>query len=232
MNLYVGTSGYSYKEWKGSFYPEDLPAKDMLHYYGTKFRAVEINNTFYAMPKAPVLEGWAEAVPAEFKFVLKVPKRITHISRLKEAGDSVSYFLKMAESLKDRLGPLLFQLPPNMKKDASRLTDFLKLLPPGRRVTFEFRNATWFDDEIFALLRGHGAALCIAEDEDELAVPVVATTDWACLRLRRPEYSDAELKAWVKRVREQTWSDVYVFFRHEDEGNGPRFAQRFLELSE
>src|SRR5215470_5067338 len=177
MNLYVGTSGYSYKEWKGSFYPEDLPDKQMLHFYGERFRAVEINNTFYRMPKPSVLEGWAAEVPADFKFVLKASQRITHNQRLKDANDSVSYLLKVAGALKDRLGPLLFQLPPYLKKDRARLSDFLGLLPPEPRSAFEFRHESWFDREIFELLREHQIALCIAEAEDGVEVPFVSTAD-------------------------------------------------------
>ncbi len=191
--LYVGTSGYSYKEWKGSFYPKNLPDKQMLRYYGERFRTVEINNTFYRMPKASVLEAWAAEVPADFKFVLKAPQRITHIQRLKDAGESVSYLLEVAGALKERLGPLLFQLPPNLKKDVPRLREFLALLPLERRAAFEFRHPSWFDDEVFGLLRDHQAALCIAEAEDDLEVPFVATADWGYLRLRRPDYGDAEL---------------------------------------
>jgi uncharacterized protein YecE (DUF72 family) len=230
MNLYVGTSGFAYKEWKGSFYPKELPASGMLKYYGERFRSVEINNTFYRMPKASVLEEWASAVPADFKFVLKASQRITHIQRLKGVGDSVAYLLKIAETLKERLGPLLFQLPPNLKKDLPRLRDFLALVPPERRVVLEFREASWFDDEVFALLRAHQAALCIAEAEEGVEVPFVATAPWGYLRLRRPDYGDAELKEWARRVREEDWQDAFVFFKHEDEGKGPQLAQRFLQL--
>src|SRR5881394_1123722 len=151
MNLYVGTSGFSYKEWKGPFYPEDLPEKQMLRFYGERFRTVEINNTFYRMPKESVLDAWANEVPADFKFVLKAPQRITHMQRLKDAADSVSYLLKVAVALKERLGPLLFQLPPYFKKDAARLRDFLDLLPREPRSAFEFRHPSWFDDEIFGM---------------------------------------------------------------------------------
>jgi uncharacterized protein YecE (DUF72 family) len=231
MNLYVGTSGYSYKQWKGTFYPKDLSAKRMLHYYGERFRTVEINNTFYRMPKTPVLEAWAGEVPADFKFVLKASQRITHRQRLRDCGESVAYLLKVAGALKERLGPLLFQLPPNMKKDAPRLREFLALLPPERRAAFEFRHPSWFDDEVFGLLRDRQAALCIAEAEDDLEVPFVATADWGYLRLRMPDYGDAELKTWLKRVREQDWRDAFVFFKHEDEGKGPALAKRFLELA-
>ncbi|HMJ65114.1 MAG TPA: DUF72 domain-containing protein [Candidatus Binatia bacterium] len=231
MNLYVGTSGYSYKEWKGTFYPEDLAEKQMLRFYGERFRSVEINNTFYRMPKASVLEAWAQEVPADFSFVLKAPQRITHIRRLKDAGDSVSYLLDVAGVLKERLGPLLFQLPPYLKKDASRLREFLALLPKDRRVAMEFRHESWFDEEVFQLLRDHQAALCIAEGEDGVEVPFVSTADWGYLRLRRPDYGDPELKGWGEKVREPGWRDAFIFFKHEEEGKGPQMAKRFLELA-
>jgi len=231
MNLYVGTSGYSYKEWKGTFYPEDLPDKQMLHFYGERFRSVEINNTFYRMPKKSVLEAWAVEVPSDFKFVLKAPQKITHIQRLKDADDNVNYLLEVAGALKERLGPLLFQLPPYLKKDIPRLQDFLKLLPKGCRSAFEFRHQSWFDDELFALLRDHQAVLCIAEAEEGVEVPCKSTADWGYLRLRRPDYGDAELKEWVDRVKQQGWRDAFIFFKHEDEGMGPKMAKRFLELA-
>jgi len=231
MSLYVGTSGYSYKEWKGTFYPEDLPDKQMLKFYGERFQSVEINNTFYRMPKSSVLEAWANHVPGDFKFVLKAPKQITHIKRLNEADDSVSYLLEVAGALKDRLGPLLFQLPPYLKKDLERLRRFLKLLPPNRKTAFEFRHQSWFDEELFALLREHQTALCIAEAEDGVEVPFVSTADWGYLRLRRPDYGDVELKAWAERVQQQDWKDAFIFFKHEDEGKGPQMARRFLDLA-
>jgi uncharacterized protein YecE (DUF72 family) len=231
MNLYVGTSGYSYKEWKGSFYPADLPAKQMLRYYGERFNTVEINNTFYRMPKASVLEGWAGEVPASFRFILKAPQRITHMQRLKDAADSVSYLLEVAGALKERLGPLLFQLPPNLKKDVPRLREFLALLPSQRRAAFEFRHESWFDEEVFGLLRDHQTALCIAEAEGDLETPFVSTAPWGYLRLRRPDYGDKELRDWGQRIGGQGWQDAFVFFKHEDEGKGPKFAARFLELS-
>jgi uncharacterized protein YecE (DUF72 family) len=231
MRLYVGTSGYAYKEWKGSFYPAGLPAKRMLHYYGEHFRTVEINNTFYRMPTASLLEAWASEVPTDFKFVLKASQRITHLQRLKDADESVAYLLDVAATLQQRLGTLLFQLPPNLKKDVPRLRAFLDLLPPQQRAAFEFRHASWFDDEVFALLHDHQAALCIAEAEGDLEVPVVATTDWGYLRLRRPDYGDAELKTWTKRVQQQNWQDAFVFFKHEEAGRGPQLATRFIELA-
>jgi uncharacterized protein YecE (DUF72 family) len=231
VNLYVGTSGYSYKEWKGHFYPEDLPANQMLGFYAERFRSVEINNTFYRMPKASVLEAWAKEVPADFKFVLKASQQITHKKRLKDAGDSLAYLLKVAAALKERLGPLLFQLPPYLKKDAPRLHEFLALLPRERRAAFEFRHQSWFDEEVFGLLRDHQAALCVAEAEDGVEAPFVSTADWGYLRLRRPDYGDAELTAWVDRVRHSAWQDAFIFFKHEEEGKGPKMASRFLELA-
>jgi uncharacterized protein YecE (DUF72 family) len=231
MNLYVGTSGYSYKEWKGTFYPEDLPDKQMLRFYGERFRSVEINNTFYRMPKASVLEAWAKEVPADFKFVLKASQKITHFQRLKEVRDLVEYLLDVAGTLKERLGPLLFQLPPNLQKDVTRLRDFLMLLPPNRRAAFEFRHQSWFDDEVFSLLREFQAVLCIAEAENDLEIPFVSTADWGYLRLRRPDYGDAELKLWADRVREPGWKEAFIFFKHEEEGKGPVMAKRFLELA-
>ena len=228
MRVRAGTSGFSYKEWKGSFYPEDLPAARMLAYYSERLPAVEINNTFYRMPKPPLLEGWSAEVPPEFRFVLKASQRITHFKRLKEAGDDVAYFFGVAATLGERLGPALFQLPPTLKKDLPRLEAFLGTLPPGAKAAFEFRHASWFEDDVFAALRSRGAALCLAEDE-ELATPVVATADWGYLRLRRQDYGDADVAAWAARVREQPWTEAYVFFKHEDAGSGPRLAAQFLE---
>src|SRR6185436_15521089 len=231
MNLYVGTSGYSYKEWKGAFYPEDLPDKQMLNFYGKHFRSVEINNTFYRMPKPAVLESWAAEVPADFKFVLKASQRITHMQRLKDADGSVSYLLKVAGALKDRLGPLLFQLPPVFKKDLSRLRNFLGLLPSEQRAAIEFRHESWLDEEVFALLREYRTALCIAEAEEGIEIPFVSTADWGYLRLRRPDYGDAELQEWRNKVQGQGWTDAFVFFKHEEAGKGALMGKRFLELA-
>ena len=231
MVLYVGTSGYSYKEWKGSFYPEDLPASRMLSYYGSQFRSVEINNTFHRMPQAALLESWAAEVPADFKFVLKAPQRITHVQRLKDADDAVSYLFDVAGTLKERLGALLFQLPPSLKKDLPLLRDFLSLLPPGRRAAFQFRHRSWFDDEVLGLLQRNGAALCIADAQDDIEVPFVATAEWGYLRLRRPDYGVRELKKWAELVRKQNWREAFVFFKHEESAQGPLLAKRFLELS-
>ena len=229
MRIRLGTSGYSYKEWKGPFYPEDLPAAGMLGFYARRFSTVEINNTFYRMPTASVLANWAEQVPDGFTFALKASQRITHRSRLKEAGESVAFFYQVAATLGDRLGPVLFQLPPNLKKDLPRLSAFLPLLPAGSRAAFEFRHVSWFDDEVYGVLREAGAALCIAEDED-LATPLVSTTGWGYLRLRRQDYGPETLAAWAARVREQAWSDAFVYFKHEDNANGPRFAEELVNI--
>ncbi len=227
MRVLAGTSGFSYKEWKGSFYPEDLPAEDMLAYYSARLPAVEINNTFYRMPKPSMLEGWAAQVPAEFRFILKASQRITHRKRLKEAGDEVAYFFQTAATLGERLGPTLFQLPPNLKKDLPRLEAFLEVLPPKAPAAFEFRHASWFEDDVFAALRAKGAALCVAEDE-ELATPLVATAPWGYLRLRRQDYDDGAVAGWAEKVRAQPWSEAFVFFKHEDAGSGPKLAAEFL----
>lgn len=231
MNLYVGTSGYSYPEWKGLFYPEDLPAKRMLNFYGGNFGAVEINNTFHRMPTQSLLEGWAAEVPPDFRFVLKAPQRITHFQRLVDVDDPVSYLVDVSGVLKERLGALLFQLPPGLKRDLPLLRDFLCLFPPKFRVSLEFRHESWFDDEVYALLRRHNAAMCVAEAEELVEVPLVATADWGYLRLRRPDYGAAELKAWVKRVKEQEWREAFVFFKHEDAAKGTLLAKRFIELA-
>ncbi|HBA88930.1 MAG TPA: DUF72 domain-containing protein [Geobacter sp.] len=231
MALYVGTSGFSYPAWKGKFYPEDLPEKRMLHFYGTRFRSVEINNTFHRMPRAALLESWAAEVPPDFKFALKAPQRITHLQRLKGVDDAVSYLCDVAGTLKERLGPLLFQLPPALKKDVPLLHDFLALLPPETRAAFQFGHSSWFDDEVFGLLQRNGAALCIVDSADGVEVPRVRTAEWGYLRLRRPEYGEKELARWAELVHWQKWSDAFVFFKHEEEALGPLLAQRFLTLS-
>jgi uncharacterized protein YecE (DUF72 family) len=230
MNFLVGTSGYSYPKWKGRFYPEKMPARQMLGFYAERFRTVEINNTFYRPPAASVLEAWAGQVPAKFRFALKAPQAVTHFKRLADVAELVSSFLELAGTLKERLGPLLFQLPPNFKKDVPRLRDFLALLPSGCRAAMEFRHPSWFDDEVFGLLRDHRVALCVADAGDDLEVPFVATADWGWLRLRRPDYDGAALKAWAARMKAQSWRDCFVFFKHEDEGKGPQMATRLLEI--
>jgi uncharacterized protein YecE (DUF72 family) len=228
VRLLAGTSGFAYKEWKGTFYPEDLKDTEMLRYYAARFPSVEINNTFYRMPKVELLEKWAAEVPEGFTFVLKAPQRITHQGRLKNAGDPLGYFLQAAEVLGARLGPLLFQLPPFFHKDVERLRAFLALLPPQRRAAFEFRHESWADAEVQDALRARGAALCIADtDEDEQPPPVIATAAWGYLRLRRTAYAPDALREWAARIRAQQWSEAYVFFKHEDSGTGPALAKEF-----
>jgi uncharacterized protein YecE (DUF72 family) len=230
VKLRVGTSGFSYPEWKGSFYPEKMKSADMLRFYAGVFGTVEMNNTFYRMPTPKLVAGWAEQVPDGFHFVLKAPQRITHFQRLEGVEENVSFFLNSAIVLADKLGPLLFQLPPNLKKEAGRLRAFLAQIPATCRVAMEFRHESWFDDEVFDLLRSHRASLCIA-DTDEGDTPLVSTAPFGYLRLRRVEYGDAELAAWHEKIRAQGWDEAYVFFKHEDEGKGPRFASRFIELT-
>ena len=231
MRVRVGTSGYNYPEWKGSFYPTDMKPARMLPYYAERFSTVEINATFYRMPTPATVEGWAKAVPEAFTFVLKAPQRITHFARLKNVGDSVRFFCDTARILGGRLGPLFFQLPPSFKKDVSRLGDLLDLLPPDLRAAFEFRHASWFDDEVYARLRGRNAALCIADNE-EGSTPAVATADWGYLRLRAVQYTDAQLAEWIGTMRRigAGWRDAFVFFKHEEAGTGPALARRFEAL--
>ena len=234
MRVLTGTSGYSYKEWKGVFYPEDLPNDRMLAYYAERLGAVEINNTFYRMPSESLLASWAEQTPETFRFVLKASRRITHFKRLKDCESELEYFLETAVTLGERLGGLLFQLPPNFKKDAERLGAFLDTLPPRCRAAFEFRHESWFDDETWDLLSGHrGATLCVAEtdpdtwwSDGESELPV--TADWGYLRLRREDYTDDDLAAWAERVSRQEWAETYAFFKHESAG--PSHAAHLASL--
>ena len=229
-NLYVGTSGYSYKEWKGSFYPEKLAAKDMLHYYAERLKAVELNNTFYRMPQPGMVESWRAQVPDDFRFSVKASQRITHFKRLKEAGDETKFMLETIAVLENRLGVVLFQLPPNMKKDIERLESFLPHLPTQIRAAFEFRHPTWLEDDVLELLRHHNRALCVSDTDDLPVSRIEPTADWGYLRLRRVNYTDAALKEWVQRVKAQKWDTTFVFFKHEDEGTGPKLAANFLGL--
>src|SRR5688572_17732251 len=230
MTLYVGTSGYSYKEWKGSFYPEKIPAKEMLTYYATRLPAVEINSTFYRLPQKSMLENWKEQVPIGFKFSVKASQRITHFKRLKETEEETRYLLDTAAALEDRLGPVLFQLPPNMKKDLPRLESFLACLPNETKATFEFRHQTWFDDDVLELLSRRNHALCISDTDDLPISHIDKTADWGYLRLRRVNYSTADLREWISRMKAQDWNTTFVFFKHEDEGTGPRLASEFIDL--
>ncbi len=232
MKWYSGTSGYSYKEWKGRFYPEEIAADAMLSYYAQKFPAVEINNTFYRMPRSHVLGGWADAVPPEFRFVIKASKRITHEQRLVDCADSVNFLLQKIEVLEDRLGAVLYQLPPFMRKDMDRLTAFIATLPANVPAAMEFRHVSWFDDEVFDALAARNIALCVSDD-GELALPArVATTDWVYLRLRRQGYDDAALRGWLDRATASGAATGYAFFKHEDEAAGPALVSRFLALAD
>ncbi len=231
MKFFVGASGFSYKEWKGSFYPEKLPQKEMLRYYSERFSLVEMNNTFYRMPTEGVLAGWAAQVPQAFRFALKAPQIITHRKRLKEAQRETERFLEVAAELGVRLGPLLFQLPPNMKRDLDRLDAFLELLADRTATAFEFRHDSWLVDDVFDRLRAHSCALCVVDSEDLPLADLINTAGWGYMRLRRENYSDANLREWIAKCRAQGWSQAYVLFKHEDTGSAPRFAQRFLELA-
>ena len=231
MKLWVGTSGYSYKPWVGKFYPERLAAKEMLRFYATRLPAVEINNTFYRLPKESVLQSWAEQVPDGFRFVLKASQRITHMKRLKEAGAEVEYLFRLARVMGPKAGAILFQLPPNLRKDIERLKNFLALLPNDIAVAFEFRHPSWSDEEVFAALRERNCALCFAETEESENANLISTATWGYVRLRRSDYGHADLVNWRERIRSQGWDHAYVFFKHEDDGIGPKLAAEFLELA-
>jgi uncharacterized protein YecE (DUF72 family) len=229
VRLRVGTSGYSYKEWKGSFYPRDLPAARMLTYYAQRFDTVEINNTFYRMPSEKTVVAWDEQVPEGFRFVLKATRRITHHKRLQEAGDELAHLVRVASVLGDKLGPTLFQLPPHLKKDLARLRDFLALLPAGWRAAFEFRSPSWFTDDVYRVLRERNAALVLSDVDGAPRPAPVPTADFGYLRLRRAGYGSEDLRDWTERIFGQPWNEAWVFFKHEDEGAGPRLAAQFLE---
>lgn len=230
MAIWVGTSGYNYPEWKGSFYPQDLAAAKMLAYYAARFATVEINYTFYRSPNQKTLEGWSAATPEPYRFTLKAPKRITHDARLKNCEERVKYFLETAAVLGPKLGALLFQLPPTLRKDLAVFDAFLDLLPPGTCAAFEFRHASWLDEDIFARLRARNLALCVADGE-KVAVPVLVTADHAYFRLRDEGYTPQDLQRWAAAIREKTAAcrDVYVYFKHEEAGTGPRFARLLLD---
>lgn len=231
MRLLAGTSGYAFKEWKGAFYPEDLKADGMLGYYAGRFPTVEINNTFYRLPRENVLQDWAAQVPASFTFAIKASQRITHHARLKpESRELLDYLLRNTAVLGGKLGPVLFQLPPNMKKDLDRLRTFLDFLPADRRFTIEFRNSTWFEDDVLDALRARNVALTIT-DQGDFTTPPVASADWGYLRLHRLDYSATSLREWTARIREQAWSDAFVYFKHDEgEGSGPPAVESFMTL--
>lgn len=228
--IWVGTSGYSYKEWRGPFYPPDLPESQMLRYYAQHCSTVEINQTFYRLPTVRAAQSWTKETPEKFLFSLKAPRRITHEMRLRDAADPLTSFCDTAKVLGAKLGAMLFQLPPFLKKDVPRLEDFLHQLPPGFRAAFEFRNPGWFCDEVFECLHRFEVALCVAEHE-ECEVPFERTAAFGYLRLRRPDYGDEEIAAWARRLRDAAgWQDAFVYFKHEAGGKGPALAARLLAL--
>jgi len=230
-SLLAGASGYAYKEWKGVFYPQTLKAEAMLAWYAERLPTVEINNTFYRMPAPAMLENWARATPASFRFAIKASRRITHIARLKAetAADSVDYLYRALAALGEKRGPVLFQLPPQMKKDLPRLAAFLQLLPQDHRAAFEFRNPTWFDDEVYGALRAAGAALCLSEREDNAPPPLVETAPWGYVRLRLETYSDEDLQQWGRKIAQCGWSDTFVYFMHEP--TAPAYAQTLMRVA-
>jgi uncharacterized protein YecE (DUF72 family) len=230
--LLAGASGYSFKEWKGDFYPADIKPEAMLSWYAARLPTVEINNTFYQMPKVPVLENWAGATPEAFRFAIKASRRITHMARLKadSAADSVAFLYKNLAALGAKRGPVLFQLPPFMKKDLPRLGEFVKLLPPGHGAAFEFRNDSWFDDEVYALLKSAGASLCLSEREDNAPPPLVETAPWGYVRLRLESYSSEDLRRWAERLSATGWREIYVYFMHEP--TAPAYARTLLGFAD
>jgi uncharacterized protein YecE (DUF72 family) len=229
--LWAGASGYSFKEWKGPFYPADLAADDMLAWYSQRLQAVEINNTFYRNPKREVLTKWAQTTPEHFRFAIKATRRITHDGRLKAdaVADPLGYLYSTLDALGSKLGAVLFQLPPNLKKDVPRLVDFLALLPAHHRAAFEFRNDSWFDDAVYDVLKGAGASLCFSEREDNAPPPLVETASWGYVRLRLEQYTEADLVAWAERLARSGWRQVYAYFMHEP--TAPEYAARLTQLA-
>lgn len=228
--ILIGTSGYNYPEWKGTLYPPALRPSAMLGYYAERFSTVEINYSFYRMPRPAMVRAWALATPASFVFTLKAPKRITHDRRLLEVADPVALYVEAAAALGAKRGPLFFQLAPTFKKHTERLRDLLTLLPAGVRCAFEFRHESWFADDVYDTLRAHDAALCIADTEAG-ATPDVVTASWGYLRLRDADYDEAALHAWARRVQRPEWKDTYVYFKHEETASGPRLALRLREIT-
>jgi uncharacterized protein YecE (DUF72 family) len=229
MNLWIGTSGFQYAEWKGTFYPQDLSTAKMLPYYAERFSSTEINYTFHRIPSAKTIDGWCKATPERFKFSLKAPQKVTHFAKLRNCGDTLRYFHQVICDLEKKLGVVLFQLPPGLKKDAALLAEFLSDFPHGMRAAFEFRHESWFGDDTFELLKSKNVALCIA-DSEKLTTPVVATADYGYLRLRREDYEEADVARWTDTIREKAneWSDAFVYFKHEESGIGPKLATQML----
>ena len=231
LRLKAGASGYSFKEWKGTFYPKDLKPDDMLAFYSERLPTVEINNTFYRLPKTTVLESWAGATPEDFRFAIKASRRITHISRLKaeSAAEPLGYLYRNLAALGAKRGPVLFQLPPNLKKDLPRLTEFLSLLPAAHMAAFEFRNESWFDDDVYDALKSAGASLCLSEREDDVPPPLVETAPWGYVRLRLENYSADDLKQWAARLEATSWREIHVYFMHEP--TAPGYARALMDCA-
>lgn len=230
MRIHVGTSGYGYGAWKGKFYPPQLPPGEMLRFYAGRLGAVEVNNTFYRMPTGRLLASWAGQVPADFLFALKAPQLITHRKRLKDVDEEAGHLFRTVPVLEGRLGPLLFQFPPSFPADLLRLTHFLGLIPAGLSCAFEFRHPSWIAGEIPALLAERGFCLCTADTDEHPAGELAAAAGWGYLRLRRSDYTVADLAQWLARIRAQRWERAFVFFKHEEEARGPALALRFREL--
>lgn len=230
MTIWVGTSGYNYPEWTGSFYPEKFPTSKMLPYYAERFQTVEINYTFYRAPNKQILDGWNRETPDRFKLTLKAPKRITHVARLRNCADQVRHFLDTAATLGPKLGALLFQLPPYLKKDLPVLDAFLDTFPPQICAAFEFRHISWLDDEVYARLKAKNLALCVA-DSEKLSTPVEITADYAYFRLRDEGYTRDGIARWAKTIHDKTsdCTDAFVYFKHEEAGKGPEFARILLD---
>ena len=230
MRMLAGASGYSYKEWKGNFYPEGIRPDAMLAWYAERLPTVEINNTFYRMPKTSVLESWAQSTPEGFRFAIKASRRITHMARLKaeSAADAVGFLYRNLVALGAKRGPVLFQLPPFLKKDLPRLSEFLRLLPEGHGAAFEFRNDSWFSDDVYDLLKGAGAVLCLSEREDNAPPPLVQTAPWGYVRLRLEAYSDGDLEQWATRLEATAWREAYVYFMHEP--TAPAYARTLMRF--
>ena len=236
MKIYIGTSGYAYKEWKGRFYPEKIPPQEMLRFYSERLNTVEINNTFYRMPRESVLMSWAEQVPGDFVFALKAPQVITHLKRLRDVAEETGHLFRMLSVLDKKLGPVLFQFPKSFRADRPALRDFVSLIPDGIASAFEFRHPSWINDEILGLLRERGSSLCVADADENPMKEIIPTAPWGYLRLRRSDYTEEDLSQWLERILSQKWEKAFVYFKHEDEGKGPaagpEMATRFRELAE
>jgi len=231
MKIYVGTSGYSYKEWKGKFYPEKIPPGEMLHYYSEHLSAVEINNTFYHMPTESVLLSWTERVPADFLFAVKAPQVITHLKRLRNVDAEADYLFRTLSVLGRKLGPILFQFPGSFPADTAALDNFLNLIPANMLCAFEFRSPSWMTTGILDLLRKRKCSLCIADTDENPVNEIIGTAPWGYLRLRRSDYTEADLSQWLKKILAQKWKKAFVFFKHEEEAMGPEFALLFHDLA-